>query len=591
MPGFIPTDVLENIRSRIDIVDLISEYVQLKKKGRNYVGPCPFHQENDPSFTVSFEKQIFYCFGCGAGGDCIKFLMLYQGFTFQEAVQILAQRAGVALPVERGAAGARKKKQSELVYKLNQLAKDFFRHVLKNGVESASAREYLDKRGLAPETIEHFELGYAPSQWDALIKHFRRLGYDQELLVKHGLAVRGKKGVYDRFRSRIIFPIRNHAGYIVGFGGRILGEGEPKYLNTAETEFFSKSKLLYGFYEARRYIRESGHVVIMEGYMDVITAHQYGINNAVAALGTSLTRQQAEMVARYTRDVIIAFDADSAGIAATMRGLDLMQEAGCRVRVISIPDGKDPDEFLQRYGAEGWHQLVANAEPLLEYKIRQLKADVTDTAYAGKSIILEKILPNLASIKDEIEKAEAIKLVTARLQTTYDAVASELRSYIEKERKKRPNSDKIAKTKYNIIHNGPQLDARTKAEQVLLKLVLENPELIPTIKSELGTNFFSNDVLKKIFEQALSLIEQSTYSPAALLEILTENCREVVSKLLLQELPGDNPAEVLPPYLKAMKEFLRKEKRLILMDSLVEAEKAGNREAVSQILEKLKALY
>lgn len=587
MAGFIPEDVVENIRSRVDIVEVISDYVQLKKKGRNFVGQCPFHQETNPSFTVSFEKQIFYCFGCAAGGDVFKFLMLYEGLTFQEAAQALARRAGIALP-DTGKGGSKEgRNRADLNFKVNLLAKEFYKQILQHGGESAPAREYLIERGLSQETINLFELGYAPNSWDRLVKHLNKHGYDADTLVKLGLAVHGKRGAYDRFRSRIIFPIRDAGGKVVGFGGRILGEGEPKYLNTPETEYFNKSRVLYGLYEARRYIREYGYAIIMEGYMDVITAHQCGVVNAVASLGTSLTRDQVQLLMRYTRDVIIAYDADSAGVAATLRGLDLMQELGCRVRVISIPDGKDPDEFLQRHGIEGWQELVSGAESLLEYKIRQIKLGSLGKEVISKSAILEQVLPNLAYIQDEVERAESIKLVAARLHTSWDAVAEELKRFIKKERKKRPNSDKIAKIKHNII----QLDARTKAEKVLLKLMLENPQLVSTVQRELEENFFKNPVYRRVFETTLPLMERADYSPAFLFNVLEEDDQRVLGDLLMENLPDDEPDKILPSYIKAMQKFLKKERRESLMDTLVEAEKDGDQKRVDQILKKLQTLF
>lgn len=586
MPGFIPQDTLDDIRSRVDIVDLISDYVQLKKKGRNYVGPCPFHQERDPSFTVSSEKQIFYCFGCGAGGNVFRFLMLYEGLSFQEAVENLARRAGVTLRVT-GSGDRSRQKKMDLAFKVNSLAKEFFQQILNRGGEAAPAREYLQRRGLSAETISRFELGFAPDTWSSLVKFLFKQGFSAETLVNIGLASHGKRGVYDRFRSRIMFPIRDVGGNIVGFGGRVIGKGEPKYLNTPETDYFNKSRVLYGLNEARRHIRESGNAIVMEGYMDVISAHQFGVNNAVASLGTSLTREQVQLLMRYTRDVFIAYDADAAGVAATLRGLDMMQELGCRVRVITIPEGKDPDEFLQLHGAAGWRDVVSGAESLLEYKFKQIKSGGKGQENT-KSSLLEQVLPNLANMQDEVERAEGIKLLAARLHTSWDAVASEYNTFIEKERRKRPNSDKIAKIKHNITQ---QLDARTRAEKMLLRLMLDNPQLVSTVQRQLEENFFKNTVYKRVFEKALPLMERDDYCPAIVFDVLDEGDQKVLGDLLMETIPDDKPAKILPSYIEAMKRFLKKERRESLMDTLVEAEKVGDQKRVSEILEKLQTLF
>lgn len=587
MPGFIPQDTLDEIRSRIDIVDMISDYVQLKKKGQNYIGPCPFHQEKDPSFTVSPEKQIFYCFGCGAGGNIFKFLMLYEGLSFPEAAQTLAQRAGVTLHTTRQGDYGRRKKKIDLAIRVNTLAKDFFQQILLKDQRAAPAREYLKKRGLSQQVIDQFDLGFAPDGWNSLVNHLGKEGISPDTLVGVGLASRGKSRVYDRFRSRIIFPIRDVTGNIVGFGGRITGKGEPKYLNTAETDYFNKSRLMYGLDQARRQIRKFGNLILMEGYMDVIAAHQFGISNAVASLGTSLTREQVQLLMRYTRDVLIAYDADAAGVSAALRGLDLMQELGCRVRVITIPGEKDPDEFLHHYGQQGWQELVLAAEPLLEYKFRQIKSGVLGQEN-NKPAILEQILPNLLYMRDEVERTEAIKFLAARLHTSWDAVASEYKKFTSKKRKKSPDPGPVAGVKFN--HPRP-LDARTRAEKMLLRLMLDDFQLVTVIQGQLGKNIFRYPVYRQIFEKVLPLIETGNYKPALAFDVLDEKEQEVLGNLLMENTPGGKSDEILPSYIEAMQRFINKERRENLIDTLLAAEKAGDQKRVSELLGKLQTLF
>ncbi|MCF8010440.1 MAG: DNA primase [Clostridiales bacterium] len=588
MNGYVPEDVIENIRANIDIVEVISEYIPLKRKGKNYTGCCPFHQENDPSFTVSPDKQIFYCFGCAVGGNVFKFLMLYEGFTFRETIEFLAKKIGISLP-ETGYKEKREKSQKYFASEVNLQAKDFFKNILMNWNEAAAARDYLSNRGVSLETIQHFELGYAPSSWDQLTKYLTQKGVNKDSLVNLGLAAAGKRGLYDRFRSRIMFPIRDAGGYVVGFGGRVLGEGQPKYLNTPETPVFNKSRILFGLYEERRSVMEAGYAVIMEGYMDVISARQHGVTNAVASLGTSLTREHIQLLMRYVKDVIIAYDADAAGVAATVRGLELMQEMGCRVRVISIPEGKDPDDYLQQYGIEGWYQLVNNADTLVEYKIKDIKLNSTNVI-ENKSAQLEHILPNLYNIQDEVEKNEAIKHVASRLYITWDAVAGELRRYQKQKGKIKPKSDKITKNKYNNIHDVQKIDARTKAEKILLKLMLENPQWVPYVKEKLTGDIFKSHVYNNIFSKALPDLD-SNFSPAHLFNKLNEEEQKVLGDLLMEDLPGYDIDYLFSIYINALQKFIKKEHREGLMDILLEAEKNGEQKRVSEILAELKTLY
>lgn len=584
MRGFVPEDILDSIRSRVDIVQVIGECVPLKKRGNNYVGSCPFHQEKNPSFTVSPEKQIFYCFGCGAGGNVFKFLMLYNNIGFYEAVRLLADRAGVVLPV--GAPeDAKWRREKERILKANLLARDFFRQFLQSK-EAVPAREYLASRGITPDLQEVFQIGYAPPRRDALLEYLELKGYRPEELVEMGLAL-NKEGRYiDRFRSRIIFPICDARGQVVGFGGRVLGDGQPKYLNSPETPIFNKRQVLYGLHLAVRSIRERGFAVIMEGYMDVITAHRCGVTNAVASLGTSLTGEQGSLLQRYTRDVMIAFDTDAAGVAATLRGLDLLREQGLRVRVITLPEGKDPDEFISLYGAERWQELVERAEHLIEYKLRQA---LKRFGFASKAAALEEILPDLAGLKSEVERAEAVKLVAAMLHTSWDAVAGELRRFIDGNRKKWPKSDKIAKNKHNIKYE--QKSARWRAESVILRILLENANLINDVVDVLGKDIFQDPSFARIFKELMGVAYRPGYRPAVLFDYLSEDDQKVLSALLMEEIPGKDPVEILPAYVEALIRCRREEYRAQLMRQLAEAQRAEDRVMEAELMRKIKQTF
>lgn len=591
MGSFIPEEVIEAIRHRLDIVEFISEFVRLEKKGNNFTGNCPFHQDKDPSFTVSKEKQIFYCFGCNVGGNIFKFLMLRDSLDFPGAVRVLAEKAGIRIPESEDPVQRERDRKHSRLKDINAEAVIFFQRCLQEGRGAEQAREYLARRGINPEVREMFQLGYAPDGWDVLTKHLKNRGYTARELVDAGLATTGDRGEYDRFRRRIVFPIRDEGGRVVGFGGRVLDSSLPKYLNTPETSIFSKGRLLYGLDLARRGILARGFTVVMEGYLDVITAHRCGVDNAVASLGTSLTREQGRLLLRLTKNVVIAYDADAAGVAATVRGLDLLQETGCRVQVVNIPPGQDPDDYLREHGLAGWEKLLGRAESLLAFKMRQagLRQDIVA---GGKTAMLGFVLPNMAWITDEVERVEAIQLVASRLQTTWDAVAGELRRFLEKERKNWVNPDKNVKTMHNIFVNRDKSYPRFMAEKGLLRLVLEEPGLAREIQQELGLGFFKNPGCDRIFKVLLNNIEQpQQYRLDTLYDQLDEQDQQLLTTVVTQNIPGENPVQILNGYVDSFKKFKKKENREQLLGQLAEAENAGDWNRVYQLQRLLQQTY
>ncbi|WP_347490631.1 DNA primase [Desulfoscipio sp. XC116] len=587
MGGFIHEEIIENIRLRADIVQVISDYVTLQKKGRNYVGHCPFHQESDPSFTVTPDKQIFYCFGCNAGGNVFKFIMMQHNLSFPEAVKMLGERVGVAVPDGYTPQVRERLRREEKAWKINAVARDFYQSVLLQYSEAVAAREYIAARGLTADIIKNFGLGYAPASWDALIKYMGGKGVSLSDLLKVGLAVSGERNAYDRFRSRLMFPISDARGRVVGFGGRVLGDGLPKYLNTAETDYFSKSKILYGLDRARQAIRETGYVVITEGYMDTIAAHQYGITNTVASLGTSLTKEHGRLLMNYTREVIIAYDADAAGVAAAVRGLDILQELGCRVRVLSLPEGKDPDEFLRLRGLDQWKRQVENATPLVEFKLQRALAKYTDGPMA-KDAILEEVLPALAAMPGELEKNEAIRLIAARLFTSYHAVAEELQRFSNSNRKKTTKPDKITKIKHNINSKKLGIDFGKRAEYGLIRLILEDPKIIDTVASELPGNFFQDVFCYEVYAKILNIYKRSlSYTLSAVFDYLEEEYQEKLGAMLMEPVPGENPELLLHGYIAAIRRRQLLEHRGQLQDALAGAEKAGDQDEIIRILREI----
>ena len=365
MEGNIPNDFVDEVRSRFDIVELVAEYVQLKRSGRNHFGFCPFHGEKTPSFSVSQDKQIFHCFGCGEGGNVFSFLMKMDGLTFPEAVKELAERTGLALPQAAAEPG---REQTLSVNKRLRSCLDwaykYYLHMLGRP-EAAEAVRYLRQRGLTAEIIERFGIGYAPDSWDAISQFLKKKGYSEQEMFQAGLLSTSERKTYDKFRNRIIFPIHNQRGEIIAFGGRVLGDGMPKYLNSPETPLFDKGKNLYALHLARESIRKKKQAVIFEGYMDVIAAHQAGVTQAVASLGTSLTEAQARLLRNQADDVVIVYDADAAGQAATWRGLGILRQAGCLVKVGRLPAGLDPDDYVRKFGGESFQRDIVDGAQLL----------------------------------------------------------------------------------------------------------------------------------------------------------------------------------------------------------------------------------
>ncbi|MEW6425721.1 MAG: DNA primase [Bacillota bacterium] len=587
MGAFISREVIENIREQADIVEVVGEYLRLTKKGKDFVALCPFHQEKTPSFTVSREKQIFHCFGCGVGGNVFNFLMAVESLTFPEAVRQLAARTGVIIPAAWGVSEQKKAAIESRLWEINALARDFYRQYLHNRPEGAAAREYLARRGINKETALRFGLGYAPGGWDSLLNYLKGHNYPVEEILTAGLAVTGERGrSFDRFRHRLIFPIHNSRGKVVGFGGRALGEEEPKYLNSPETAVFNKRHILYGLDLARPAIREQGFAIIMEGYMDVLSAHQAGVSNAVASLGTSLTGEQGRLLLRYTTEAVIAYDTDPAGVAAALRGLDMLQELGFHLRVVSIPQGKDPDEYIRSHGRQAWDTLVENAQPFLEYKIDQARRTTGD-----KKKILQQVIANVARMTSPVEQEESIKLLAARLSLSWDAIKSELRRFQIMQRPRQPISDKIANKTHNILTDDKK-DAKRIAEQEIIRLLLQKPGYLPVVKKELGEQFgekFIDPVLKKIFHLLQDQNEQQ--GPAGWLDQLADGERKVVSRLLLEEPPlGDSP-EVLRDLIKTIQANDRELKKDRLLQALAQAEKNHDHGQVRLLLKELAQLF
>jgi DNA primase len=501
MRGSISDDFIEKLRADSDIVSIISDYVPLKKRGRNYWGCCPFHHEKTPSFSVTPEKGFFYCFGCQTGGNVFNFLMKIETIGFLDAVKLLAEKLNVPLPEQEKTEQelAREKKSAKL-YRLNALARDFFHSCLMNTHYGAPARDYLLHRGVSEEMIKEFKLGFAPPLWDKLSTAFAGRGIKPEELVEAGLAAlrNSGNGIYDRFRDRVIFPICDARGRVVGFGGRVLDNSQPKYLNSPETPVFNKRNTLFAFDAAYEAIRAAGRAIVVEGYMDAISAHAAGIKNVVASLGTAFTPEQARKILRCASEILFAYDSDAAGQNATLRALGIVQGLGAKIRVISIPGDKDPDEFIRHQGSEAFENLVNNACGFLEFQVNQALTGTDFSNLEGKVAVVAKIVPALASSDNAVEVNAHIARVSQKLEIDESAIRSEVKKFLTKRQKDKNVNDGENIRKLKVLHK-PSAASET-AERHLIRLLCEDHSLIPYVQAQLLPEEIRDDTRRDIIK-------------------------------------------------------------------------------------------
>lgn len=452
--------LLEDIKSRIDIVDFISGHVQLKKSGQNWKGLCPFHQEKTPSFMVSQSKQIFHCFGCGAGGDVITFFLKHDSLSFHEAVTLLAKRAGIA--TDDGRFDQKNIQKDELIRKALHEACNFFAAKLRG---EKDAKEYFKGRGVSLESLELFQLGYAPSGWNNLLSHMRKAGYSDEVIKDAGLAVPGNRGLYDMFRERIMFPIRSMNGTVLAFGGRAMDNSMPKYINSPETPVFKKSETLFGLHTGKEAIRNKGFVIIVEGYMDVIICYQYGFQNVVAPLGTSLTSGHLQKLRKLTNEAVVVFDGDAAGINAAKRSLPLLCRNNFRAKLLLLPENEDPDSYLSKNGSEAFSALFGKAQSVIDFLFSVSREGRVDTVREALTLIAQNLDPLAAD--------EMLIELTGKTRINEMIVREEFRKITNK-----PfvNAGKSS---------GPCISKGNREEYLLLSAVIHFPEKLSYVLSQL----------------------------------------------------------------------------------------------------------
>jgi DNA primase len=532
VPGYIPHEFIDDLRDRVDIVEIVKNYVLLKKQGQNYIGLCPFHSEKTSSFVVSPHKQIFHCFGCGKGGNVFTFLMEKEVFTFPEAVSHLANYCGIPIPYEdKSPEKAKRDALRERFYHINKLAADFFQKTLYKASGQKAIR-YLQGRGLNEHICEKFLLGSAPDSWDKLSSYLLNEGVREDEILTLGLAVKSQKGnLVDRFRNRLIFPIMDDRGRIIGFGGRVLDDSQPKYLNSPETPLFNKGRQLYGLNLAKGSIRSSERAILMEGYMDVIAAHEYGITEAVGTLGTALTAEQGKLLMRYTYNAVICFDADAAGQEATMRGLDVLQQLGIKVGVMIMPEGKDPDEVLRKRGQNYFTELIHQACSLFEYKYLKLVEKHNKDSMSGKIEIIQELLPDMYKVQSPVERQGFIQMLAERLSFSEQAIHAEIKKFQTGQVKGEKSEKKLQLSKDKII------TAVEKAQSILIRFILEIPEIMLEVEENGGKDLFCGNLYKEIYQTNYLLRQAGHNIKAEDLITYLENgeARQLVTEILLED--------------------------------------------------------
>jgi DNA primase len=589
---FIPEETIQEVLLRADIVDVLSDYVLLKKGGANYKGLCPFHHEKTPSFTVSPSKGLFYCFGCQASGNVVRFLMRHEHLTFPEAVRLLANRYGVRMP----ASTARHQQDAlQPFYNLHQAATAFFHHCLLHDPAAQRARAYCRQRQITSDVAARFALGYAPASWDALCREMQRQGFSEELLVQSGLAVarEHKRGVYARFRNRLMFPIHDRLGRPVAFGGRYLEDVDalhaPKYLNSPETPLFRKSRVLYGFHLAKSAIRQEERAIIVEGYTDVIACHRHGVTHVVGTLGTALTERHVDMLRGVAREVILVFDSDAAGGAATERGIGLLLDAGVRVRVVELPEGEDPDSFLRQRGKDAFLHRVDEAVTFLEYLFARAKRFHDVQTPAGRADCVSRILPLLRKVDNQVEQWGYMTLLAEKVGVPVDVLQRAMRTRSGQERLAGHEAEPLP---------GRQPKPLSRVERVeydLLRLMLHDHSALEYAQRQITPEDFQEPVLREMYVLLLRLVskgEQRLF-PSMHEQVDSDIQRQLLARMTTEPLPADAATrrEALDDYVRHLRQQKMRTRLHQLKEAIREAERRGDTAEQQRLLQAYMVLY
>ena len=539
---YYPEELIEEIRVKNEIVSVISGYVRMQKKGSSYFGLCPFHNEKSPSFSVSPAKQMYYCFGCGAGGNVITFVMEYENLTFQEAVRMLADRAGVNLPELEYSEEARQKesKRAKLL-EVNKEAAKYYYYMLRTP-RGKTGYQYLAGRQLSEETMKKFGLGYADGAGSDLTAYLRSKGYTDELINESGLTgFDEKRGMHDKFWNRVMFPIQDSNHRVIGFGGRVMGDAKPKYLNSPETMIFDKSRNLYGLNFART--SRKGNIILCEGYMDVIAMHQAGFTQAVASLGTAFTTGQASLLGRYTEEVLLAYDSDGAGVNAAMRAIGILKESGLRGKVIDMQPYKDPDEFIKNMGAGAFQERIDQAQNSFFFELKILERDYRMDDPESKTAFHREIAKKLCSFEEEVERENYIESVAQKYHIGFDNLRKLVSGYAARTGLVQP----VARPKSTVTKKSTPEENTKRSQRLLLTWITEEPGVYPKISAYITAADFTEPLYRQVADRLFADLEAGNYNPAAIISAFEEEQEQrAVAELFntrLEEITTDKERE------------------------------------------------
>lgn len=566
-------ELIDELRASVDIVDVISEYVQLKQKGRNYFGLCPFHGENTPSFSVAPDKQIFHCFGCGAGGNVFSFLMDLEGMTFMEAVKNIADRTGKDIPalsVTSESTSPHSDKEQKL-YELHELLNKFYHHLLVNTKEGQKALFYLETRGISKEAIDSFQIGYAPGSWDFVKNYLEKKGYSTSILEQSGIIVRSSQGdrSFDRFRDRIMFPIHDHSGKAVAFSGRVIESNgdEPKFLNSPETPIFKKGNIFYNFHRARAEIRKKDSCILFEGYADVISAFDAGIKNVVATMGTSLSEEHVKILKRNVSTVLLCFDADAAGIEAAYRSGKMLEASELNVLIGTIPNQLDPDEYIRQYGGSKFHnEVIDRSQTFMSFKLSYFRRGKNLTNEGERLLYIEEILKEISKLNSAIEKDHYLRQLANEFSLSLEALKEQEKRYFVQQQRS-------SKRSQNQMYKEQALDYKPKtkrlnpayvtAERMLICYMLQSEQIVWEVQKQLQDQTFNIDEHQAIFTYLSAYYEEGNLPDVSqfLDFIKDQTIKRLVTEISLIQVQEELSQQELNDYIKQV----LKHKKLLMI--------------------------
>lgn len=566
-------EIIEEVRQNNDVVDIISQYVHLTRKGRNYFGLCPFHNEKSPSFSVSPDRQIFHCFGCGVGGNVYTFLMKIEGINFKEALEQLAERANIQLPTLTSSEDNSKEELKAKVYKVNEFTAEFYHQNLYKPT-AKMAQEYVKKRRMNKETLEAYRIGYS-GKFNELYKALKGQGFGEKEILESGLVNKNDNGTYiDRYRNRLMFPICDVRGKVIAFGGRVLDDSKPKYINSPENVVYSKGRHLFGLNVAKK--DSAKKLLIVEGYMDVISLHQRGITNVVGALGTALTEQQGWLLRKTTEQVILGFDADGAGQTAVARSMEILQNMGCDMRVLQIEGAKDPDEFIVKFGEGRFKLAVENAISLVEFKVKNLKKDINLENTSDKIKFLNEIAKILSKVENTMEREIYIEKIAKGYNISKEAIYGEVNKLIYSNSK----GDKILQSKNKEIRQIKREEKETniidedlkRRENTIIALLLDaNMKVFQKIREQIKPEDFKDEINKKIAEQLYVELEKQDTNINRLIDTFDEETQNHITMVMATDYEIENIDKAVDDILsKYEKERLDNRKQEILKQLEIE---------------------